>query len=98
MKCGRITCKAEGVYQPLIRIRASILPANGKDVLATIRPQMCLCMRHRLEAADAEIIAIIPAPKMLEVIAEARRRTGAAPNPDRTMVHWVKIQGRRTNG
>ena len=98
MKCARHGCNNEGVYQPLIRLRPGIIPANGKDVLATIRPPMTVCLKDKLNTSQAEIIALVPHWKMKALQDEAYRRTGSLVNPDRTHVVWVRILGRRTNG
>jgi hypothetical protein len=55
-------------------------------------------MKYRLGTSQAEILAAVPKARMDKVITEARQRTGAAPNPDRTDIHWVRILGRRSNG
>lgn len=94
MKCGRIGCNNAGVYQPLIRIKASVAPAYGSDILAVIRLPFTVCLGCRLKTADSEIIAAIPRDKMDSALIEAKARTGASPNPDRTQVHWVRIVGR----
>ena len=72
MKCGRIGCNDYGKYQPIIRIKASILPADGKDILAVVRVPMTLCLRHKLDATQAEIIDTVPRVKMLRIFKEAK--------------------------
>lgn len=98
MKCARIRCLADGLYQPMIRFKASIIPASGKEVLAMIRPKMVLCLRHKLDAKDSEILSSIPRPKLLEAMDQVKAKSGVSANPDRTDVIWIRILGRRTNG
>jgi hypothetical protein len=97
VKCARIGCIAKGVYQPMIRIKASIILSDGKETLATIRLPMTVCLRHRLESCQADILALVPPPRMQVIIEESRKKTGMAPNPDRTDVVWVRITGKPPN-
>ena len=94
MKCGRLSCIGTGIYQPLIRIKASVLPASGNDVLSVIRLPFMLCLKCKLQATTAEILACVPKSKMAEVMRLAKEKTGSSPNPDRTDVHWIRITGR----
>ena len=94
MKCGRIGCIGQGVHQPLIRIRAAVAPANGSDVLAMIRLPFTVCTACRLKTTRAEILEAVPKGKMEAVVNEAKKRTGASYNPDRTEVHWIRIVGK----
>jgi hypothetical protein len=94
MKCGRIGCNNRGKYQPVILIRASIIPASGKDILAQIKMPFTVCSTHRFSTTTAEILGAVPTSKMQKIMEESRQRTGAAPNPDRMEVVWVRILGR----
>lgn len=93
MKCGRISCNKNGRYQPLIRIKAAVMPADGKDVLAMIRLPFVVCLTCRISTSVAEIIAAVPKARMDQILVDAKVRTGASPNPDRTDVFWVRITG-----
>lgn len=97
-KCARTGCLNAGTLQPLIRIRASVLPAYGSDILAVIRLPFTACPKCRAQTSASEIIGMIPKDKMQAAIREAYKRTGSSPNPDRTDVHWVRILGNQGNG
>lgn len=93
MKCGHKGCPASGGYQPLIRIKAAVIPADGKDVIAIVRLPWTVCKFHRFNSTPADVIGAIPAERMMKIRGEAYRRSGARPNPDRTDVLWVRITG-----
>jgi hypothetical protein len=93
MKCGRIGCIGKGKYQPLIRIRAGVVPASGNDVLAVIRLPFAVCLSCRLRTSVADVISVVSRDKMEQILRDAKEKTGSSPNPDRTDVHWIRILG-----